>query len=53
MKRCPSCKKMVAESAIICTTFACTHVFLNTLVRTEVAPIHATYPKGTVLPTDL
>jgi hypothetical protein len=53
MKKCPSCRKMVADSAIICPTFACTNVFVNTLVKGDVAPIHATYPKDTVLPADL
>jgi hypothetical protein len=53
MKQCPTCKKMVADSAVICPTFACTHVFIDTLTARDVAPIHRTYPVGTVQPTDL
>jgi hypothetical protein len=55
MKRCPECKKMVADSEIICPTFACTHVFAydHNAQLAQVARIHATYPKGTVQPTDI
>jgi hypothetical protein len=53
MKQCPKCRKQVADGAIICPTWACTHVFMDTLAKGDVAPIHATYPAGAVRPTDI